>query len=264
MFLSPHVALFDPRSRVAANSEPQGVGNYGNVDVSAPVGGEWTAVVSDYPAGAGGYNGKVVWQEATQNFTSFGSVSPSSLSLAPGQAKSIVVAVKAPANPGDLAGSVLLHSSDNGVTSIPVVVRSLVDVGAGGRFAGDLTGGNGRAALGTGAYYQFKVPAGAKAVRAELQFRNNPGMGNLVGAYLVSPDGNVQGYGQNSDLSGVQLGITDLTLTATALNPVQGTWTPRWWRSPSLSRAPKGPTRTREYVTLAGAALDGSPVAGAA
>jgi hypothetical protein len=50
-------------------------------------------------------------------------------------------------------------------------------------------------------------------------------MGNLVGAYLVSPGGNVEGYGQNADLSGVRLGITGLTLTATALNPVQGTWT---------------------------------------
>ena len=253
VFRSPHVALFDPRGRVAANSEPQGVGNYGNVDVRAPVGGEWTAVVSDYPASAGGYNGKVVWREATQNFSSFGSVSPSSLSLAPGQAESIVVAVKAPANPGDLAGSVLLHSSGNGVTSIPVVVRSLINTAAGGRFTGDLTGGNGRGALGTGDYYEFNVPAGAKAVRAEVQFRNNPGMGNLVGAYLVSPDGNVQGYGMNSDLSGMQLGITDLTLTATALNPVQGTWT--------LVVAFAEPVAGTEvsdpytgYVTLAGAA----------
>ena len=225
VFLPPSLALFDPRGRVAADSEPQGVGNYGNVDVRAPVAGEWTAVVAGDPAGASGYNGKVVWQEATQNFGSFGSVSPSSLSLAPGQAKSIVVAVKAPADPGDLAGSVLLHSISSGVTSIPVVVRSLINTAAGGRFTGDLTGGNGRGALGTGDYYEFKVPAGSKAVRAELQFHNNPGMGNLVGAYLVSPDGNVQGYGQNADLSSVQLGITDLTLTATALNPVQGTWT---------------------------------------
>ena len=223
--LPPGLALFDPDGRVAADSEPQGVGNYGNVDVRAPAAGVWTAVVSGYPAAAGGYNGTVVWREVTQNFGSFGSVSPASLSLAPGQAKSFVFAVTTPAGPGDVAGSVLLHSSGNGVTSIPVVVRSLVNVAAGGGFTGDLTGGNGRGALGPGDYYQFTVPAATRAVRAELRLGNNPGSGNLVGAYLVGPDGNVLGYGQNTDLSGGQLGITDQTLTATALSPPAGTWT---------------------------------------
>jgi hypothetical protein len=222
----PDLVLFDPDGRVAADSEPQGVGNYGNVDVRAPVAGTWTGVIAGPPAGHGGYNGKVVWQEATQNYSSFGSISPSSLSLAPGQEKTFVLSVTAPANPGDLAGAVLLHSSRSGVTSIPVVVRSQVNVAKGnGRFTGNLTGGNGRGALGTGDYYQFTVPAGTKAVRAELQLHDNPGIGNIVGAYLAGPDGNVAGYGQNTDLSGEQLGITDLTLTATALNPRAGTWT---------------------------------------
>jgi hypothetical protein len=223
--LPPNLILFDPDGRVAADSEPQGVANYGNVDVRTPAAGVWAGVIAGYPAGIGGYNGKVIWQEATQNYSSFGSISPSSLSLAPGQAKSFVLSVTAPADPGDLAGSVLLHSPGDGVTSIPVVVRSLVNVAAGGRFAGDLTGGNGRGVLGTGDYYQFTVPAGTKAVRAELQLHNNPGAGNLVGAYLVGPDGNVAGYGQNSDLSGAQLGITDPALTATAVNPDAGRWT---------------------------------------
>ena len=223
--LPPNLALFDPDGRVAADSEPQGVSNYGNVDVRSPAAGAWTAVVSGYPAGDGGFNGKVRWREATQDFGSFGSVAPASLSLAPGQAKSIAVSVKVPANPGDLAGSVVLHSSGSGVTSIPVVVRSLVNVAAGGRFAGELTGGNGRGPLGTSAYYQFTVPPGTKAVSAGLRLRDNPGAGNLVGAYLVGPDGNVLGYGQNTDRSGAQLGITGQTLTATALNPVSGGWT---------------------------------------
>ncbi len=225
VILPPNLALFDPDGRVAADSEPQGVANYGNVDVRAPAAGVWTAVVSGGPAGDGGYTGKVSWREATQNFGSFGSVAPASLSLAPGQAKSIAVSVTAPAGPGDLAGSVLLRSNGSGVTSIPVVVRSLVDIGTGGRFTGDLTGGNGRAAFGTGAYYQFTVPPGTKAVRAELQLHDNPGAGNLVGAYLVGPDGNVLGYGQNTDLSGALSGISGQTLTATALNPVSGGWT---------------------------------------
>jgi hypothetical protein len=219
------LVLFDPDGRVAADSEPQGVANYGNVEVRAPASGVWTGVISGPPAGAGGYNGKVVWREATQNYSSFGRVSPSSLSLAPGQAKSFTLSVTAPANPGDLAGSLLLHSRGDGVTSIPVVVRSLVNVDSGGRFTGDLTGGNGRGPLGASGYYQFAVPAGTKAVRTEIQLQNNPGIGNLVGAYLVGPDGNVEGYGENTDQSGAQSGLTDLTLAATALNPQAGRWT---------------------------------------
>ncbi len=224
VFAAPAVALFTPGGRMAADSEPQGVANFGDVDVRAPAAGVWTAVVSGYPASLGGYNGKVGWQVQTQNYTTFGSVSPARLTLAPGQAKSFTLSVKSPANPGDLAGAVLLHAGPDPVTSIPVVVRSEVNVAAGGRFSGVLTGGNGRGAFGTGDSYQFTVPAGTKAVRAELALHSNPSPGNPVGAYLVSPDGNVIAYGQNSDLSGAQLGITDQTLTATALSPVAGSW----------------------------------------
>jgi hypothetical protein len=119
----------------------------------------------------------------------------------------------------------MLRSSTGGMTSIPVVVRTLVDVAAGGAFAGVLTGGNGRGALGAAGYYQFAVPAHQPALRAELALRDNPGTGDSVGAYLISPDGNVLGYGQNSDLSSAQLGITGPTLTATTLYPVAGLWT---------------------------------------
>jgi hypothetical protein len=225
VFLPPYLTLFDPNGRVAADSEPQGVSNFGNVDVRAPAAGWWTGVVSGYPAGDGGYNGKVVWQAVTQNYTWFGHYSVSSLSLAPGQAKSFTLSVKAPSAPGDLAASIVLHSSLGGVTSIPLVVRTLVDPAAGGAFSGVLTGGNGRGTLAASDYYQFSVPAHTRALRAELALRDNLATGNSVGAYLVSPDGNVLSYGQNYDLSGAQLGLTDRTLTATALSPVAGLWT---------------------------------------
>jgi hypothetical protein len=225
VYLSPSLTLVDPDGRMAADTEPQGLGNYGNVDVRSPAAGLWTAIVSGYPASSGGYNGKVVWQAVTQKFTSFGAVSVPSLSLAPGQKKSFVFSVKAPPGAGDVAGSVVLNSSPGGATSIPVVVRTLVNVATGGAFSGVLTGGNGRGALGAGDYYEFSVPSGAKAVRAEFTLQNNPGAGNMVGAYLVSPAGDVLAYGQNYDLSEAQVGATDPTLTATALNPVPGRWT---------------------------------------
>ena len=225
VFLPPYLTLFDPDGRLAADSEPQGVSNFGNVEVRSPLGGLWTGVVSGYPAGDGGYNGKVVWQAVTQNYTSFGRYSVPSLWLAPGQAKSFTLSVAVPAAPGDLAASILLRSSLGGATSIPVVVRTLVDVAAGGAFSGVLTGGNGRGVLAASDSYQFSVPPRTRALRAELALHDNPGAGNVVGAYLVSPDGNVAGYGQNYDLSGARLASTGPTLTASALHPHPGLWT---------------------------------------
>jgi hypothetical protein len=106
-----------------------------------------------------------------------------------------------------------------------LLVRTLVDAAAGGTFSGVLTGGNGRGTLAASDYYQFSVPARTKALRTELALRDNPATGTSFGAYLVSPDGNVRAYGQNYDLSGAQLGITEPTLTATALSPAAGLWT---------------------------------------
>jgi hypothetical protein len=225
VFLPPYLTLFDPDGRMAADSEPQGVSNFGNVEVRSPVAGRWTGVVSGYPAGDGGYNGNVVWQAVTQDYTPFGHYSVPALSLAPGQAKSFTLSVAAPAAPGDLAASVLLQSSLGGATSIPVVVRTLIDVAAGGAFSGVLTGGNGHGVLAASDTYQFSVPPRIRALRAEFALRDNPGPGNVVGAYLVNPDGDVAGCGQNYDLSGARLGVTGPTLTATALRPAAGLWT---------------------------------------
>jgi hypothetical protein len=181
--------------------------------------------VSGDPVGYGGYNGKVTWQAVTQDYTSFGHYSTAALILAPGQAKSFTLSIKAPSSPGDLAASVQLRPGLGGVTSIPVLVRTLVDVAAGGGFSGVLTGGNGRGTLAASDYYQFSVPAHKSALRAELTLRDNPGAGNPVGVYLVGPDGNVLASGQNSDLSAAQLGATGRRLTASALHPVAGRWT---------------------------------------
>jgi hypothetical protein len=224
-FLPVNVTLVDPNGKLAAESEPQGAGNYGNVDVRSPAAGLWTAIVSGYPASVGGYNGKVVWHAVSEKYVSFGTVQPGSVTLSPGQSKNIQFTLTTPANPGDVAGSLVVNSSLAGKTSIPVIVRSQVNVAAGGKFTGTLTGGNGRGALGTGDYYSFSIPSGTKQVSVELAMHNNPGIGNAIGAYLVAPDGNAVAYGQNYDLSGGQVGVTNPTLTVSALNPVSGLWT---------------------------------------
>lgn len=217
----PHLTLVDPKGRLAAYSLPQGPADHGNVDVRTPVAGTWTGVIAGLRARDGGYNGTVLWRAAVQRFTSFGTVSPRTFTIAPGRSRAVTYSVRAPSAPGDLAASLVVRSSRGGRTSIPVTVRTQIDVAAGGAFRGVLTGGNGRGGVGQDNFYSFQVPRGTKAITATLLLHRNPGIGVAVGAYLVSPDGNAVGYGQNYG----QSGSTTRTLTASALDPDRGTWT---------------------------------------
>jgi hypothetical protein len=223
------LTLIDPKGRYAANSDPQGVGNYGNADVRAPAAGAWTAIVNDVTGADGGFTGKVSWQAVTERYTAFGTVTPPTATIAPGASKTVTYTATAPAAPGDYAAALELSSNLGGPTSIPVVLRSLVNPDAGGTFAGVLTGGNGRPGnVGQDNYYSFAVPPSTGAVSAALALANDPsgGTGGVsIGAYLVSPDGNVVGSGQNYDITEEDSGTTGPKLEATVLKPAPGTWT---------------------------------------
>jgi hypothetical protein len=224
--------LIDPKGRFAAHSLPQGPGNYGNVDVVDPTAGVWTGVIFGDIEGTGcpsattcvgGTNGTVSWRVATQQYVPFGSVSPASFSLAAGKSQVVTVSAVTPSTAGDTAGSIVISSKGvAGNTSIPVTLRSMVDLATGGTFSGTLTGGNGRD-IGSGQeqYYEFNVPAGVHNVTANVSFAND--MTDPVGSYLISPDGDTLGYGQN--YLGGYGGDPGRSLTAYTLNPVAGIWT---------------------------------------
>jgi hypothetical protein len=216
-----HLVLIDPLGRFAANSLPQGIGNFANVDVVHPLPGTWTGAAFSAVTSAGGVNGTIPWQVETEQYVPFGSVRPNILLLAPGQSESFSVSATTPSSPGDLAGSIVAVSDFGfgGTTSIPVTLRSLVVVASGGKFSGVLTGGNGRPPnVGQVKYFEFDVPPGVENITANVSLANDAN--NNVGTYLISPDGDTLGYGQNSFN-----GTNGLSLTAYTLNPVPGRWT---------------------------------------
>jgi hypothetical protein len=211
--------LIDPTGKFAAHSLPQGPGNYGNVAVLHPAAGTWTGVIFGITAADGGSNGAVPWSVASQRFAPFAHVSKNVLSLAPGQSKTFTVWTNLPWNAGDSAGSITLNSSTGNENSVPVTLRSLVDVDGGGWFSGTLTGGNGRGnGEGQEEYYEFNVPRGVNDITANVKISTDAS--DPIGLFLISPDGDTLGAGGN-----LVNGSQGLTATANTLHPAQGTWT---------------------------------------
>ncbi len=226
-FASVRLILVDPRGRIAADSLPQGADNFGNVDVRAPVPGVWTGVVMGVTGADTGTEGTILWRAASQRLVPFGTVSPAAFFLRPGQTGTLKITALLPRQAGDASGSVVIGSnlggsdSDLGAESesVPVTLRTMADPSAGGAFSGVLTGGNGRAA-GTGQvnYIEFPVGKGHRSITANVLLAGD--QNDIVGSYLISPDGQTLGFGQNS-----LNGFNSRSLTAYAADPEPGTWT---------------------------------------
>ena len=237
-----NLSLIAPNGDLAEYNLPQGFGNYGNAQVADPAPGKWTALISTEGSGPAV---PAQFQASTATWKSFGTVWPSSLKLAGGASGSFTLTVATPSQPGDQAGSIMLHNSANVPafaveTSIPVTLRSLVP-SLSTTFTGTLTGGNGRE-LSTGqtAYYQGLVPSGAKALNVSVDTYN---ANNTLFAELVDPSGDavsaaangllVTTTGGNSEIApevGAQLHVTDpsaglWTLVIDFYNTVSGTAT---------------------------------------
>ena len=215
--------LIDPTGKLAAHSLPQGDGNYGSVDVRYPAAGTWTGVIFGDTAADGGTNGAVPWQVSTQTFTPFGAVFPSTLTLPPGQSGTAWVTATTPSAPGDAAGSIVITASGSQqATSIPVTLRSKINVGRRGRVLGRADRrqrpGAGR---GPGGVLRVQRAQGRAATSPPRSSSRNDA-GDPVGAYLVAPDGEALGYGQNQD---PLTGNASTGETAYTVDPTPGTWT---------------------------------------
>ncbi|WP_370146014.1 S8 family serine peptidase [Streptacidiphilus sp. EB129] len=221
------VTLLDPSGRYETNSRPQGgpvSPNFGVVDVPSPVAGTWTAVLYT-PAGTAGFTGPVSLDTATQRAVPAGGVSPQVTTLAPGQSKTLHVKLTTPATGGDVAESITVASSNGRTTSVPVILRSLVNVSnTGGSFTGSITGGNGRASSPAQSFtYAFDVPKGKRDLRVGLTLGQDPNV--LLQGALISPNGTPADIESNGQINGqgVVTG-TGLGLSTTAVNPAAGRW----------------------------------------
>ena len=195
-----HVALFDPRGTYAGYSDPQGLGDYGEVEVTNPRAGRWTALFFTEQNGAVkggiGTSGTVQWDASTWRYTSAAAISPSSLTIAPGATATAAMSITDPHLAGDTSESIVV-SSAGGQTTVPVTVRTTIAVGAGGgNFKGVLTGGNGRAGseAETNTYF-FQVPPGETELNTTVALGSDPNE-HLIG-FLVSPGGQQIGYSGN-------------------------------------------------------------------
>ncbi|MBV9605820.1 MAG: protease inhibitor I9 family protein [Solirubrobacterales bacterium] len=222
------LTLVDPSGALAAYSVPQGDGGYGNAQVTNPKPGTWTAYVWSREAANGGTNGPVLLGAQVAKYAPFGHVSPSSLTLAPGQSRQVTLTVNTPATPGDTSGAIVL-SSNGGPgfgrqSTIPVTLRSLIPNGS-QSFTQTLTGGNGRSLItGETFYYQLHVPAGLPELNASAVLADNPN--NPFTAWLINPNGEAVAQAANELPSSTAPGYTNQQgAQLHVLSPTAGTWT---------------------------------------
>jgi hypothetical protein len=249
------LTLIDANGDLAGYSVPQGDGNYGDIQVTNPVPGRWTAYIYSRDSADGGTTGPVLFSASVAYYTTFGSVSPTSLTLGPGQSDPVALTVTTPGSPGDTSGALLLTAGttrhaglpfgaasseadgpDNGngqdatvpnVTTVPVTLRSLAPAGT-TSFTGLLTGGNGRSAVtGQTNYYQFDLPAGLPEVNATVTLANNPN--NQLYTWLIDPAGDAVAFASNllitTNPDGSLAATNTLGANLHALAPAGGLWT---------------------------------------
>lgn len=224
-----HVALYDPSGAYAGYSLPQGLANYANIQITDPKPGTWTAVfftaqndASAKPAIVG-TSGTIQWSADTYTYCPAGHIFPSTLHIAPGATRTAWFQPSPSHDPGDVADSIVLNSSDGTTNTIPVTVRTLVDTWhGGGTFHGVLTGGNGRGNPSQNNTYAFDVPRGQHDIDASV----NLGIfDDGVVAYLVDPEGNAVASSSNVTLDDKGSSfLTTPTVDVYKDNPQPGRW----------------------------------------
>ena len=119
-------SLLDPQGRFVAYTLPQGLGDFGHVDVHQPVAGTWTAIIWSLDA-AGSVHGPISLITTDYHATSAGTVTPASVSIPPGGSQTFDVTTTVPANEASAASVVFAHRSGE-TTTVPIVNRAVQQV----------------------------------------------------------------------------------------------------------------------------------------
>jgi hypothetical protein len=180
------LVLFDPDGKLAQDSDPQGTAaGFGQAGVRNPKAGTWRAIMFTRPA-SGGYTGPISFSASVQKLARVSGSSLASLKVPAHGSSTLSVKYKLPAQPGDRSAGVYFGG---GLGVLPVLMRATVPVSLAraGDFSGELTGGNGRPALGSQTQdYQFRVPAGIKDIDVDVHV--DDAAFDTV-ATLIGPDG---------------------------------------------------------------------------
>ena len=231
------LVLVSPQGQAADYSLPQGVGNFGDAQVTNPSSGWWTAYIWSRGSGDGGTTGPVLFGASVASYVDFGHVSTSWVSIPAGATRNVTLSVRTPSSPGDVAGTLVVAAEDQAALAIPVTVRTLVRSGA-TSFGDVVTGGNGRSTYnGVTKYYQVNVPAGSPALNGSVTLADNPS--NSLYVWLIDPSGQSQAYQSNSlityDSSSNLTLVPSLGANVHVVDPAPGLWTVIVEFSPTVS-----------------------------
>jgi hypothetical protein len=228
------LTLIGPDGKFVTNTRPQGgptSANFGLVDVTHPESGTWTAVLQTPTAAAAvagqpqPFTGNVILDATTQKDVADGSVSPSSLTLGPGQTGHARLSTRIDGTQGDTAENVTV-SAPGQQSSVPVVLRPVIPISGGkGTFSGTITGGNARAVSPTQTNtYSFNVPKGQQDLNVGVHLNSDPNV--LIEGALIDPDGETVDVNTNAtavdSTTGVITSGANLQLVQNA--PESGQW----------------------------------------
>jgi hypothetical protein len=217
--------LFDPKGKIAADSEPQGAPlGFSQVEIRNPMPGKWHAIYFSRPR-LDKFSGNIATSVTVQKLLKVpGAVSPASARLKPGASKSFAVHFQNPQAAGDSSSEVSFGSKVGGV---PILMRTRVTptVAKPGTFTGELTDGNGRMGFaGQELPFVFNVPAGVKDVNADVHVADP---GYTVEGVLVDPR-NAPVDAQDTDFVDLTQGGSPDTngqnLHLSWSNPTPGLW----------------------------------------
>jgi subtilisin family serine protease len=222
------IFLIAPDGDLAAfNNSVDPSANYGNVQVSEPAAGEWTAVLGTSSTAT---SVPALFGASTATWEPFGTLSARSVTLPPGGSRAVTLTVQTPESPGDQAGSIVLQSSARTpafarVTSVPVTLRSLLPApDPSESFTVPLTGGHPSGPnIGQVLYYQMDLPAGLRALNASV---GTSSAANTFFAELIGPSDQAASTAGNGLTAGGGTQITPETgAQLHVLRPAAG----RWW-----------------------------------